>query len=249
MQVIGCFDYRGDKQFRYRKIKNLKRKIQMIRIVIFSLTFFVFAMQTYSQGHFVIHGGISIPKGKYATQSVVYPGASYAGTGVSLGGKYYQKTTNISGIYTALDGVINPYSPSAKEEIQEIMASSFSEFNFPEYINLMLTGGTFLYHTINDKINMFGRVGLALDMLKVTNYGFGAHDDNTHEITHKLSFMPGANIGADLIWNNKIEINLDYFYILEHTVEGRYIRGRLSDNPTIYPTVSFISVSLGYYLK
>jgi hypothetical protein len=190
---------------------------------------------------------MSIPRGSFSNEALNTAGSGNAGKGMNMGLKLSYRLTDNFGLAGAMNILLNPFSSEVRKDVKEKFPM-YSAFNFPEYINASLGGGVRFIHHINGDFYLYADLGTMVDFLKVTRYGFGPQNSDTHLVEYKLSIEPGFRLAAALMWREKLEFGAEFFHSFEHSIDGDYIRGALPGEPDLDQKISIITLNAGYWM-
>lgn len=193
-------------------MKNFKLLAFTFLVVLFATT------NSFAQGTFSYHFGVSVPNGNFADDSDGTRNGA-AGTGLNLGIQYvYPLSVNGLGLFAGADINYNGLKKSYRSDIEDGLETD-EEVTFFKYLNLPVSGGLNYTFKVNDKVSLYGKGGLVASFLKLTNmkWTYG----NEEEIDRfDLSTGLGYTIGGGFIINDKIELGITYFGLGTHEITG-----------------------------
>lgn len=169
------------------------------------------------QGTFSYHFGLSIPTGNFADDIGVRSGR--AGLGVNFGIQYlYPLSENGLSLFAGLDLNYNGLKKSVRDDAEDDLDSD-ADVTFPKYLNIPVSGGLHYTYILNEKATLYGKGGLAVSFLKITNlkYSYGGDEETSK---YELSTNLGLTLGGGLILNDKIDIAITYWGLGEHEIKG-----------------------------
>lgn len=214
-------------------------------------TFFsLFLYQSaFSQGSFSVHLGPSFPTADFADDDV----DSYDdnNTGASLGlsaGVQYVHPLNENGLgfLAGLDIIYNGLKNNLKDDWEDYYSNLDSHYSF---LNIPITAGVNyrLDSKSNENLSFIGNAGLIFNFLKITNQEFEDGDFYEFDLSNKI----GIRLGAGVLLNDEISIELNYFAPGEHDIDYRYIDtdGDAYDTQDSDKQVSIVTLTVGLKLK
>jgi opacity protein-like surface antigen len=226
---------------------------------VFIFSFILMSYVTVMNAQFSqVHVGLALPQGdfgEYNTKSSSNNPQGVAGTGFNIGYKYYNplSTPNLSfvfGIDVFYNGLNSDYKDDVTEGYDEYVEAGYIEdyeYTFPAYINIPVTVGANYTYPINEKIKIYGELGLGANYSKVTSEKSSYTDSNgdEEEDEYKLDAAIGFTYGleAGLFINNKFTIGLRYNNLGSYNYkdeDGDKVYGKKS------LTISNLSLSVGY---
>ncbi len=98
------------------------------------------------------------------------------------------------GIFGGVDLIYNPLKNDVKDDIEDDMDDD-ADVTHLTYINIPISAGLNYTYPANEKVSIYGNVGLTLDFLKVTEMTIEIDKDKT-EITFDMSNKVGMLIGG-----------------------------------------------------
>lgn len=169
------------------------------------------------QDIFSYHFGLAIPTGNFADDIGARSGS--AGLGLNVGIQYlYPLSKNGLSLFAGLDLNYNGLKKSVRDDAEDDLDSD-EDVTFQKYLNIPVSGGLHYTYILNEKVSLYGKGGLAVSFLKITNVKYSYGGD---ELTYKydLSTNLGLTLGGGLILNDKIDIALTYWGLGEHEIKG-----------------------------
>ena len=225
---------------------NLK-SMKNFKLIAFALVMVLFTVTNlFSQGSFSYHFGASVPSGKFADDDeddffLDENGRSGgAGLGLNFGVQYvYPLSTNGLGLFVGADITYNPLGKSIRDDIEDGYDAD-TDITFPKYLNIPLSGGLHYTLKVNDKVSLFGKGGLAVNFLKVTNWK--EEDSGLDDLVEKydLATKLGYTLGGGLVLNDKIELGITYMGIGKHEFDGEREEGSNDEK------INDLEVEVGY---
>jgi opacity protein-like surface antigen len=202
----------------------------------------------HSQGSFSIHAGPSFPVSDFGDDDMNDDDAGLAGVGLNVGVKYvYLLNDKGLGLYFGADFNYNGLQRDVREDIEDELqfGSSNVDITFYKYINVPVTTGVQYRVKVNDKISLFGDVGVGLDFLKITNLTMKV-DNEEAGASFKSSTELAYKIGGGILINDKFMVGLHHNGLGDHSVKSQLkYDGIQEDIDDLELKVSLLSLTFG----
>lgn len=200
-------------------------------------------------GHSV-HIGPSFPLGDFADDDMDQRDAGGAAIGINVGAKFLFPISDSSfHIFAGLDFNYQPMKDDARDEIEEIFPDD-ADFKHTKYINIPISAGVNYTGTVNN-VKLFGDLGLALNIIKPTNFE-ASLNDGSFETDFDTESKLGIRIGGGVELNEQFVFSLSYFAIGELELEGdiKYdgTFGTDTDKFDYDQPVNYINLTIGLLL-
>lgn len=184
----------------------------------------LFSVNSYSQGNFLLHFGVSFPESDFGDDNISKAGAGGARTGFDVGLKYLYPITN-SGLNLFVGGhfIYNGLQNDAKETIENNLEQLYGrcDIRYYQFINLPLIAGLNYTHLPKGgDIGFFGELGLGIDFMKITRLDVEA-DNYAFDETFYLSTDLAVKLGGGIIFQDRYSLGLHYLMLGRHKVEGK----------------------------
>jgi len=237
--------------------------MKTIMILVLLLAFNVCAS---GQDFFSIHVGPSIPNGDFADDDVdtfLDGDTGAAALGFNIGARFRSEINdNGLGWFVGVDFSYNPISDDLQDSYEELWSDFYDSYDvtFTKIINVPVSVGIDYIAPSSSNVAFYGNGGIVLNFLKLTNLEASANEDGTSEAENydfDLSTNIGIKLGAGILINEKYRVELNYFGIGEHEVEGDYsydysFQGQFEQNESdtfdVDKKVSFITLTFGLVL-
>lgn len=212
------------------------------------LLFFV-TSNAFSQGDFSIHFGPSLPLSDFADDDLDDDDAGGAGVGFGLGLQYvYPLTENGLGLFGGIDINYNGLQKDVKDDFEEMfedMGIHNADYKFYKYLNIPISAGLNYTFEADEKISLFGNVGLTANFLKITDFVI---EVNNVEVTTEidLSYSIGFKIGGGIMVNKKTSIAINYLELGEHDIKGKAKANGVSEDIDGKQKVNILTLTLGF---
>jgi len=212
------------------------------------LLFFV-TSNAFSQGDFSIHFGPSLPLSDFADDDLYDDDAGGAGVGFGLGLQYvYPLTENGLGLFGGIDINYNGLQKDVKDDVEEMfedMGIYNADYKFYKYLNIPISAGLNYTFEADEKISLFGNVGLTANFFKITDF---VVEVTNVEITTEfdLSYSIGFKIGGGIMVNKKTSIAINYLELGEHDIEGKMKGDGVSEDIDTKQKVNILTLTLGF---
>lgn len=201
-----------------------------------------------AQGTFSYHFGLSFPSGNFADDDYdkLWERSGGAGMGLDLGLKYlYPLNSNGLNLFAGVDLNAFALKKDIRDDFEDI--NTKADITLPKYLSLPISGGLNYKMKVNDKVSLYGEGGIALGILKMTNYKAEEGSDETKQV-FDLATNAGYKIGAGLILNDKMEIGITHFGLGKYSIDNEV----KSDHQTekgddIAIRVEYTMLTLGFY--
>lgn len=225
-------------------------------LIAFALISCISTLNAQSRNEFQL--GIAMPQGDFAvnpedTNDTFFYGTGSASTGLHFN---YKRVTPLilDGLYWTLNAgiVYNNLQRDLRDEFQGGMDSD-EELSLPKHINIPLLGGLEYETSVSDKLDLYGELGIGLNIYKMTSLS-EKHEHYEASIIPKPSASFGYKIGAGLIFEEKYTLSLNYWglgsHLVDYTVEKIYDGDPQSEDGRFEDTLSTnsLTISFGYIL-
>ncbi len=206
-----------------------------------------------------LHFGAVFPLGKFADDDMDYNKSSGAATGVNIGYEFiYPLSDGGLGLFACIDINYNELQKSIKDSVDELWGSSMVEridVKLPKYLNIPISTGLNYTFKGNEKLSLYGDLGVLFNILKMTDYIVDGNFNggNSFGITTKVDLANsfGYKLGGGLIINKKIVLSINYFSLGEPEINGEhklYNEGVLTFEEEIEdykPPIDFLTLTIG----
>ncbi|MFK7809124.1 MAG: hypothetical protein AB8F74_15080 [Saprospiraceae bacterium] len=222
--------------------------MKKLRLLLFFLITFLVSTIGNAQNNVSFHFGTALPLYDFGSSALDNEDAGGAATGLNAGIQLiYPISDNGFGIFGGIDFNYNALKKGVRNDIEELYESLGivnAEYNFFEYINIPLTTGVNYSFSTNEKFGLFLEAGLALNLLKVTNFEL---EVNNQTITQGMDIASniGVKLSGGVSINRKMKISVTYFGLGEHEIEGEVVSGNNSDPVEGRVSVDLLALSLG----
>ncbi len=222
------------------------RNLKFIAITLFSL---ILTVKSYSQGNISIHVGSSLPVSDFASDDSEKEDAAGAAVGLNVGVKYiYPITQNGLGIFGGIDFNYNGLKKSVKDDFEEPfeeMGINDLDIKYNKYLNIPITAGLDYTYQPNDNFGVFANVGLAYNLLQVTDMEIKTNGA-TLTMETDLATSVGFKIGAGVLINEQISVAIDYWGLGEYDTKTTIKSDDGSDDIEGKLKVDLLTLTVGF---
>jgi len=177
----------------------------------------------FSQNSFSIHAGPAFPLADFGEDDVSDEDAAGAAVGFNLGGKYlYSLNDKGLGLYLDAGFIFNGLKKSVKDDLEDALSDFIGadvDIAPYKYINIPITAGLNYTFKANEKMSLFGDLGIGFDFLKVTRMNIEV-DGEEMEANYDLSTHLAFKLGGGLLIQDKYIVGLHYNGLGNHNVKG-----------------------------
>jgi hypothetical protein len=164
-------------------------------------------------GGFLISVGPSFPMGDFGDDDDDDEDALGAGTGIALNFDYILPLSdNGLGLFFGAGINYNGLKSDLKDDIEDDYRDEGiddDDITFPKYFNIPVSAGLNFTHNFDEKIGLYGNLGLVANFLKITDFEVES-DYGDVALTYTARTNLGLRVGGGLIINNKFYISLNY---------------------------------------
>lgn len=233
----------------------------MKKIILVALLMTFTSITIFSQSMFSIHVGPSLPNGDFADDdpdTFLDGDTGGAVVGFNFGARLRNEINSDGlGWFVGVDLTYNAISDDIQDEYEDAW-SNFDSFDvtFSKIINVPVSVGIDYVAPSSSNAAFYANGGLVLNFLNLTNLEASGDGDNfsaSENYEFDLSTKIGLKLGGGVLLNDKYKVELNYFGIGEHNLEGDYIyEDSFSegdrDNIDIDKNVSFFTLTFGIIL-
>lgn len=165
-----------------------------------------------------------IPNGDFKDddyEDFLFDGAGGAATGLGLGLEFAKEVQieNLS-ILGSIDFLVNGLSNETTNNIEDDLDPE-DQVKYLKYLNIpVLLGAKYVIQTTN--IGIYGRFGVGLDYMKITNFVIEYDFDGaTNTLSFDNSLKLAFGVGAGILVNDKITLGFDYLGLGTHPIDGK----------------------------
>ena len=221
--------------------------MKIYRLITAVLFFMIFTDKTGAQANF--HIGTSIPVADFASGNFNHPDAGGATIGPAVGLQFHHPVKNgVLGLYGGIDLTYNWIQKAMKDSIAEIFGQmGFSDvtLKYSKYMNIPISGGITFRIEDEDDITIFGNLGLVIDVINITDMEI-AVGYMTFIQSCKPDVHAGMNVGAGILFNDKILLKVDYLSLGEHDLKEALNGPGVEEEFIGYQKVSMMNLTLGF---
>ena len=224
------------------------KNLRIIAMVLFSMCLI---KPIYSQERISLRFGPSFPVSDFASDDIDDEDAGGAAVGLNIGFQYiYPLAASGFGLFAGMDFNYNGLQRDVKDEVEdsyEQMGLNIADIKYFRYINVPLTAGlNYTFHA-DETIGVFANAGLALNLLKVTDFELTANGTTATQ-TMMLSGNLGFKAGGGILINRKTTISIDYLGSGKHNLEGKVKAPGFSEKVDEELKVAIVTLTLGLQL-
>ena len=119
-------------------------------------------------------------------------------------------------LFVGADICFNPLSSDAKDDIEDTYQED--EYKFPKYFNIPITAGLNYSYSTSQKLSVFGKAGISLNFLKITNMEI-RESPYVDTFKYDIASSFGYIIGGGVVVNDKTTIGISYLGLGEHDID------------------------------
>lgn len=217
--------------------------------------FFIFLLlfatsETFAQNSFGIHIGVANPLSDFASEDFDNEMAAGAAIGINIGLKYTsQLSENGIGLFVGLDFVHNGLTKDVKNDIEEVFESIGllgADYTYFKFYNIPISAGLNYTYEANEKVDLFGNAGLAINFLKISDFvveGGGLKITSKYDLATAIGFK----VGGGIVINKNVSIAIDYLGLGRHDINAQArADGIPPENDDFEIKVDLLTMTLGY---
>lgn len=241
----------------------MKKKI----LIILAVTFFVFnsfaqdSIPSLSSKGFVISVGPSFPLADFGDDDFFY--SDYyklnnrelgAGIGIALSFDYILPLSKDGfGLFFGVGINYHGVSRNYKDDFEYEFEIKNNDIIYQKFFNIPVSVGLNFTHHFDEKVALFGNLGLVANILKITDREIEGRSYYGDRWKFKTSYDPKTNIGMRLnggvILNNKWYLSINYVDAgrinVKYEDEYDVFNGGIRDRYTIKSKISYLNLMVG----
>jgi hypothetical protein len=202
--------------------------------------------------NFSLHGGAGMPIGDFSDDDGFLDGGDGGGAaiGFNLGAKYtHPLNENGLGLFVGLDVCYNGLTKGVKDDLDDW--ADGADLTYSKYLNFPLSAGISFKSQSSGNIAFIGNAGLAINFLKITDLKAEIDDfDQTATIGFDMANSIGFKFGGGILMNDKTSIEVTYFALGEHDLDGKVSPSELESfvgEIEKDQKVDIVTITLGVY--
>ena len=208
--------------------------------------------ESYSQSRFNIHAGPAFPVSKIdmygLSFSDYYTVSASAKTGINIGFQYsYQFPIKGVSIFAGLDFVFNDVIDEFKDSVEYYLSlMSQRSFEFPKYYNIPISAGIEYIYEINDKLSLFGNLGMTYNFFKVSDYTW---ENNWSDFAYEADWADnfGFKTALGILYKQKASVSIDFLGLGKHEVDVKMVdSGTVEDESISEAKVNMLTLTFGW---